>query len=201
MKKKINFILSVTLIFVLMYQPILVYANSVNPRLRNGYKWYDTPRNIYFKCDFENAEREAVRAAMNTWNAVKDPDGNSMVSMFLTTDEVYNEVEKTVSYNGWIGYCDILAIGDEIAGVKIQLDSNQKWSTTGEADAYDVQTVVLHELGHALGVAHCHEKSEGDGPCWSATCLTNVMNPSGKKGNINTTLKEYDTASYIVIYW
>lgn len=184
-----------------MLQPIWVSANIITPRLSNGFKWYDTPKNIFFNCDFETAEREAVRSAMNTWNAVKDPDNNYMVSMFLTTGEANNSVIRATSYSGWIGYCDKVTIGDELLSVTIMIDSNQDWSTTGAADAYDVQTVVLHELGHALGVAHCHESSEGAGPCWSATCLTNVMNPIGSKGRVNTTLKEYDTASYIIIYW
>lgn len=201
MKKKINFILTATLIVVLMLQPIGLSANSVNPRLSNGLKWYDTPRNIFFYCDFDTAEREAVRNAMNTWNAVRTPDNGYMVSMFLTTGEANNSVVKVPSYNAWIGYFEKVSIGDELLSVTIELDSQRNWSTTGAADAYDVQTVVLHELGHALGVAHCHEASEGAGPCWSATCLTNVMNPSGAKGRINTTLKDYDTASYILVYW
>lgn len=58
--------LPTTLIFVLTLQPILVFANTITPRLRNGFKGYDTPKNVYFNCDFETAEREAVRAAMNT---------------------------------------------------------------------------------------------------------------------------------------
>ena len=145
-----------------MMPPIGVSANSVTSRLRNGYKWYDTPRNIYFNCDFETAEREAVRAAMNTWNEVKDPDNNDMVSMFLTTDYTSNSVIRATSYSGWIGYWDKVAIGDEILSVTIKIASNEDWSTTGAEDAYDVQKVVLHELGHALGVAHCHESSEGE---------------------------------------
>ncbi len=78
------------------------------------------------------------------------------------------------------------------------------WSTSGDPYSYDVQTVTLHELGHALGVAHCHEANgdpENKGPCWNRTCLTNVMNPVASLGIQNTTLKEYDTASYLVTYW
>ena len=34
---------------------------------------------------------------------------------------------------------------------------------------YDVKSVILHELGHALGIAHCHELEDGE-TCFSPTC-------------------------------
>ncbi|KAL2253986.1 metalloendoproteinase 5-MMP-like [Sesamum indicum] len=37
---------------------------------------------------------------------------------------------------------------------RVHFDAAQKWSSKGEKDAYDVQTVGLHELGHALGLGH-----------------------------------------------
>lgn len=200
MKKRTYFILSMVTAFILLLQPIYIAANNITPRLDLGCVWYDTPKNLFFYCDFDTNEREAVRAAMNTWNAVDDTDGTSIITMFLTTGEATNVVEKVSSYWQWVGHCDITQIYGEIISVRVQLGSEYKWSTTGEPDAYDVQTVALHELGHALGVAHCHEADEGDGPCWSATCLSNVMYPIVSLGEINTTLKSYDISSYRVLY-
>lgn len=38
---------------------------------------------------------------------------------------------------------------------RIHFDGDQNWSSKGETNAYDVQTVGLHELGgHALGLGH-----------------------------------------------
>lgn len=199
MKKRINNTLLAILVCVLMTPLIQVSANNITPRLSTGFKWYYTPRVVYLRCDFTTAERNAVSAAMSTWNAVKDSNGNSMVSMYLTTDtSINNWVMRATTYDGWIGHTDYTAIGDEILGVKVKLASNVEWSTGGAANAYDVQSVVLHELGHALGVAHCHE--ENSGSCSSATCSTNVMNPYTRVGTRNVTLKAYDRTSYIDIY-
>lgn len=79
----------------------------------------------------------------------------------------------------------------------VTLNSMYPWDTNGALNCYDIETNTLHELGHLLGIAHCHE---GNNTCSSTTCISNVMNPNSAKGKINTTLKGYDTASYQVIY-
>ncbi len=203
MKNKKFVIVSLLMVCVIMIQPLYLSASGITPRLTNGHKWATTPKYISFTCDFSGtAEREAVMAAMSTWNAVKDPDGNTMVSMQLTTGSTNNSIILHDSYiHDWAGYCDILPReGVEIDYVTIYLNAAQDWSTTGASDAYDIQTVVTHELGHALGVAHCHEEGEA-APCWSATCTSNVMRWNTEPGEIRRTLQPYDTASYIRIYW
>ena len=199
--KKSYLILSIVIAFALLSRPTCAYANGVIPRLGLGYVWKDTPVTIFFTCDFEADEREAVRAAMATWNSVKSAEGSSIVTLFLKTGEAENIVERVSSFWGWVGYCDVTSSQGEIVRVRVKLGSEYNWSTTGATDAYDIQTVVLHELGHALGIAHCHEADEGVGPCWSSTCLTNAMNPVVSLGEINTTLKSYDTSSYRVLYY
>ncbi|KAL7115184.1 hypothetical protein ACP275_04G169700 [Erythranthe tilingii] len=37
---------------------------------------------------------------------------------------------------------------------RVHFDAGQNWSTNGQRDAYDIQTVGLHEFGHALGLGH-----------------------------------------------
>ncbi|KAI3464040.1 hypothetical protein Pfo_020703 [Paulownia fortunei] len=37
---------------------------------------------------------------------------------------------------------------------RVHFDAAQNWSTNVERNAYDIQTVGLHELGHALGLGH-----------------------------------------------
>ena len=189
-------------ILIVLFLPIYTYANTTAPLLNLGRKWYDTPKDIYFKCYFDTAERNAVLAAMNKWNSVKDPEGNSIISMYLTTGFTANIIHYGILPDNTVGYCEIRPeTGEEIDAVTIRLSDSCNWSTTGASGAYDIQTVVMHELGHALGIAHCHEKSEGEGPCWSATCLENVMNPYTDFGDVNHTFQEYDTASYMMIYY
>ncbi len=142
---------------------------------------------------------EAVRAAMQQWNKVRDTKGKSIVSLYLTT----GATDSRVIYSNYsfpkIGYTEHILRGDEILGATIHLASTEKWSVGYSPGCYDIQTVVLHELGHMLGVAHCHEDGS-EPPCFSKTCESNVMNPYVSPGKIKRTFQEYDTASYIIIY-
>ncbi|HSW44687.1 MAG TPA: matrixin family metalloprotease, partial [Phycisphaerae bacterium] len=45
-----------------------------------------------------------------------------------------------------------ISLSNNLLSVDVYLNSSFNWSTTG--GHYDVQTVVLHELGHALGLDH-----------------------------------------------
>ena len=105
----------------------------------------------------------------------------------------------------FLGYTEETLESNEvyIAFVTIYLnEEDYEWANGSVAGKFDVQTVVTHELGHALGIMHCHEKYHyPDGvACWSDTCLQNMMNPYISPGTTRRNLQTYDTASYIVIY-
>ena len=136
-----------------------------------GYRWHKS--NVYFNNDFNSSQKAAVQSAMNKWDAVKNSDGNSMVTFRLAADTADNSVSYKNNYKSQVGYCYVTKSGTNLEAVQIWLDSGYQWSTSAQSGKYDIQTVVQHELGHALGIAHCHE---GDGPCWSYTCLSNVPN-------------------------
>ena len=171
------------------------------PRLNLGYKWYDTPWTFSLTVTFLPASVKQVRSAMNAWNAIRDPDNGWMVSIFLTTGSTSNSIEYMEPLDFWVGYTDPTLSGDEILSVNIYLNTwLYEFSVGGSSSSYDIRTVVQHELGHALGVAHCHEEGEDD-PCWSPTCNDNVMYRLIELGEVRTTFQPYDTASYINIYW
>jgi hypothetical protein len=44
---------------------------------------------------------------------------------------------------------------DELLPVPLHFDRSEKWSSDQRADAYDIETVALHEIGHCLGLRHC----------------------------------------------
>ena len=97
----------------------------------------------------------------------------------------------------YVGYCNVYHIGDEIRTFVISLNVNFQYAIGAVSGKYDYQTIYEHELGHALGVAHCHEDGK---TCSSSTCSQNVMNLTAQTNFVRRTLKGYDIASYQYIY-
>jgi Matrixin. len=82
---------------------------------------------------------------------------------------------------------------------KNAISSGMYTFTAGAAsNKYDMQTVATHELGHAIGVAHCHEVNETS--CFSATCPSNVMMCVIYDNSMRRKLTDYDTSSKQLIY-
>lgn len=170
------------------------------PLLSLGYKWDDTPRDVEFYCPFTGNAKSAVQSAMTRWNSIRDIDGNRMVTMVLSTD---SSAECSIVYDNWLGYqvayCNLDYLGTSILGAHIEVNTLYDFTFGGSSGTYDIQSVVQHELGHALGIAHCHE-TDSSSPCLSPTCDLNVMNPISHTGTTRRVLQDYDTASYKIIY-
>ncbi len=190
-----SIILSISALFASFQTNGIAY----NSRMALGCYWPDTPCDVFFRCDFATEKREEVRDAMQEWNSIRSYSNHYMVSMFLTRDEnetnrIFDDpVVQAVAYT-YHYYSD----GGALYRVEIGLRSSYRFSVGGSATSFDIRTVVQHELGHALGVAHCHEQN--DTSCFSATCSQNVMNPSIAMGEVRTTFQAYDIGSYKNIY-
>lgn len=72
--------------------------------------------------------------------------------------------------------------------VKVELNSAKPWSTSGDPLRYDVMSVLLHELGHATGVAHDQRYRQS------------VLFPLFSTGERRQTLIAYDRNSIRAIY-
>lgn len=187
-----------TYCFYLIFSP---NASAATTRTALGFRWPNTPRDVLFRCDFATAERETVRSAMQAWNGVKDPDGRSPVSMYLSSGTASSSIVYYNTYENWIGITGptfVAGSGTNLYSIRIRLNSNKSFSVGAQSGKYDIQSVVQHELGHALGVAHCHTIGSS---YTTPTCPSNVMCPTLGTGTTRRTFKAYDTASYIVIYW
>ena len=156
---------------------------------------------MYFQCDLDPQKRAAVSSAMYKWSNVRDTiTGKTLITMSLTRNNTDNYVVMADSFGMWVGYCDVFQVGGVTKAVTVKLSTDEEWYVGEKTGAYDVQSVVLHELGHAAGIAHCHESTEGKGPCWSSTCLRNVMYPFAETNQIKMTFTDYDESSLMLIY-
>ena len=195
----------------------LVTENIIIPRLSFGFRWADDVYDIVFYNALGSSYYSAVNNAMAKWNAVvdpEDPNGNSIHHLsavtladpgFVLNTIKFTRPDQTNINEEFLGYMDeeLTSNGVYIEFVTIYLNElDYEWTNGSVAGKYDVQSVVTHEIGHALGIKHCHELSAypNGGPCWSDTCLQNVMQPEISSGMTRRNLRYYDTASYIVIY-
>ena len=111
---------------------------------------------------FSDGGLGALRRAMATWSGVKCGSiGFSFVEA-NSGEEATIEVRAVIS--GWRHGPVIGAHTDvesepwtgAIKRVVIEIDATRRWSDRANvpADALDLETVLLHELGHAAGLAH-----------------------------------------------
>lgn len=88
--------------------------------------------------------------------------------------------------------------GRYLTGFDIYINTAQGISYGAVAKKHDFQSVVLHELRHSLGIAHCHE---GSASCpWSSQHLSFVMYYLTLEGTTRRTLQSYDINSYKALY-
>jgi len=149
-------------VIYLEWPPILQGGGAVNGGV------YVNPNCDDAECP-GSAERDAIIRAMDTWTAA--PFHFTFVFSGDTTAMPYDgsyDIDLTdgVSVFGWDGMDGrggmlarawvFFECWGEILEADIQFDQAETWSETETVpvDAYDVESVALHELGHVLGLNH-----------------------------------------------
>ena len=167
---------------------ISAYAGSQS-RASLPYRWKLKQVTINFYLDTGSEWRGPVQRALDTWNAVKAENATDLVPLKLVSDSsCVNKFKYTYgSFGGWIAKADVSHSGGYINSVQIIFDSAESYADGAVSGRYDRQSIAVHELGHAIGVAHCHEQSDNS-PCSSSTCSSNVMTPVSETNRTKRTL-------------
>ena len=197
--KKINY-LKIILFMMLLYCTFSVSVKAAESRKNLGYKWSSKYSTVYFYCGLKDTWKNAISSGMSSWNAVKEPSTNkAIVPMALTSNSNHSNKIYLTSGETWLGHTFTTQTNGVLKSASIAFNSGMYTFTAGAAsNKYDMQTVATHELGHAIGVAHCHEVNETS--CFSATCPSNVMMCVIYDNSMRRKLTDYDTSSKQLIY-
>ena len=117
----------------------------------------------------------AVTAATNTWDDATNQNLFSDSGALLTTTANWKlDGVNNMAFTPYAADCSALAatgVWYKTQGIPagqmypivesdMTFNSNMKWTTTGEAGKLDFQSVVLHELGHTIGLGDLYNKAQ-----------------------------------------
>ena len=141
-----------------------------------------------------------VSNSMARWNSVRSTSNGILLTFSLSPNTNQNNIEFDPYMDvSVVAHCDLRKRTDNtIISFTISLNSKLSWSNGAAYGKYDIESVLTHELGHALGIRHCHELS---GPvCNTSQCPYNVMYPSIGTNSSRRTLTSYDITAFRSLY-
>lgn len=189
--------------------PLKAGASARRP---NHHYWANVPCTVTFydeNSSFTTAEKNSIIYAMGYWNAIRKANGGYLVAMKLSNTRPslpYSEFHKVnnpyYKFGGWTEFHPDSP--GALTWTAVYINTAYSYSVGNASPGKrDFQSLVEHELGHALGIAHCHEIDDYGNPikrCESPTDAQNVMNPLVPYGTNRRTLTSYDIGSYRTIY-
>ncbi len=160
--KNIGKYVSVILLVVFFYYmgAYSAYAYSIN--YSNGYdNFYVDGMTIRMSSSFSSESKTATTNAIEEWDSEFSGDYMSRGSDYSATifplNDGVNAVTKSDKGDTWLMVCNYTTYNvflGKIYEFDIHVNTYHPWKTDGSSDAYDVQNVMTHEVGHALGIGH-----------------------------------------------
>ncbi|OQX17669.1 MAG: hypothetical protein BWK76_10025 [Desulfobulbaceae bacterium A2] len=141
----------------------LSYSYSGNPL-----RWWSPGVGFYLNASGNNAVLYAIFSSMATWNSA---GANFYLTAYGISDSSSHGELDGVNYID-VGPLDYGVLGEtsvwydvgsgRIYDTDVRLNWNLAWATDGNANAYDVQSVVTHELGHVLYLGDLYNRNDAD---------------------------------------
>jgi hypothetical protein len=119
-------------------------------------------------------------------------DGGAGVgTLYLFRNDGINNVAfigpKWSDGNQTLGVTSRWSSGNDITDGDMKLNNNVTWSNSGGFNTFDLESVVLHEAGHFIGIDH-------------TSSLASVMYPATADGEIKRTLAPIDIQEVCQVY-